>query len=56
MGIGIGMGFTFGILIKRDLDRGSSSSTYTFGNTDILSKKEDFAIEEIEVWGIDSSY
>jgi hypothetical protein len=56
MGIGIGMGFTYGILIKSDLDRGSSSSTATFGNTEMLSKKEDFRVEEIEVWGIDSSY
>jgi len=33
MGIGIGMGFKYGIFIKNDLDKGSSSSTNTFGNT-----------------------
>jgi hypothetical protein len=43
-GIGIGMGFKYGIFIKNDLDKGSSSSTFTFGNTEILSKKEDFFI------------
>jgi len=39
MGIGIGMGFKYGIFIKKDMDKGSSSSTHTFGNQDILSKK-----------------
>lgn len=32
MGVGIGMGFRYGIFIKHDLDKGSTSNTYTFGN------------------------
>jgi hypothetical protein len=43
-GIGIGMGFKYGIWIKSDFDKGSTCSTNTFGNTEILSKKEDFYI------------
>ena len=43
-GIGIGMGFKYGIWIKNDFDKGSTCSTITFGNTEILSKKEDFFI------------
>jgi hypothetical protein len=56
MGIGIGMGFKYGIFVKNDLDKGSTAKTSTFGNPDILSKKEDFYIDEVEVWGIDMSY
>ena len=33
MGLGIGMGFKYGIFMKHDMDKGSSCSTYTFGNT-----------------------
>ncbi len=47
MGIGIGMGFKYGIFLKNDLDRGSSSSTLTFGNKEMLSLKEDFYIDEL---------
>ena len=50
------MGFKYGIFLKNDLDRGSTGTTATFGNKEILSKKEDFYISEVEVWGIDSSY
>lgn len=50
------MGFKYGIWIKNDFDKGSTCSTHTFGNTEILSKKEDFYIQEIEIWGIDFSY
>lgn len=32
MGIGIGMGFKYGIFIKNDLDSGSTGTTVTFGN------------------------
>ena len=32
MGIGIGMGFKYGIFIKNDLDSGSTAPTITFGN------------------------
>lgn len=39
MGIGIGMGFKYGIFVKNDLDKGSTAKTSTFGNPDILSKK-----------------
>jgi hypothetical protein len=39
MGIGIGMGFKYGIFIKNDFDKGSTAPTATFGNKDILSKK-----------------
>ena len=56
MGIGIGMGFKYGIYVKNDLDKGSSSGTKTFGNSEKLSKKEDFFIEEIEIWGVDMSF
>ena len=56
MGIGIGMGFKYGIYIKNDLDKGSSSSTKTFGNPEKLSKKEDFFIDEVEIWGVDMSF
>lgn len=38
-GIGIGMGFKYGIFIKNTLDKGSSASTKTFGNAEMLSKK-----------------
>lgn len=39
VGVGIGMGFKYGIFIKNDLDKGSSAHTITFGNKTILSKK-----------------
>jgi hypothetical protein len=39
MGIGIGMGFKYGIFLKNDLDRGSTAQTNTFGNPSLLSKK-----------------
>lgn len=55
-GIGIGMGFKYGIWIKNDFDKGSTSSTATFGNTGILSKKEDFFVEEMEIWAVDASF
>jgi hypothetical protein len=41
------MGFKYGIFIKSDLDKGSCSSTLTFGNNEMLSKKEDFLVDEI---------
>ena len=55
-GIGIGMGFKYGIFVKNDLDKGSTANTTTFGNKEILSKKEDFYVDEVEVWGLDMSY
>ena len=55
-GIGIGMGFKYGIFLKNDLDKGSTAPTSTFGNKEGLSKKEDFLVEEVEIWGVDSSF
>ena len=51
-GFGIGMGFKYGIYVNKTLERGSSSETKTFGNP-MLSRKEDFEVEEIEVWAPD---
>lgn len=56
MGVGIGMGFKYGIFLKNDMDKGSTATTHTFGNKGILSKKEDFYVDEVEVWAIDMSY
>jgi hypothetical protein len=39
------MGVKYGLFLKNTLDKGSSSQSYTFGNTESLSKKEDFIIE-----------
>lgn len=50
------MGFKYGIWIKNDFDKGSTSSTATFGNPGMLSKKEDFFLEEMEIWGVDASF
>lgn len=36
-GLGIGMGLKYGILMNRNLDKGSSAPTKTFGNTERLS-------------------
>lgn len=55
-GIGIGMGVNYGIFVDRNLEKGSSASTNTFGNKERLSKKEDFLVDEIELWGVDTSY
>lgn len=55
-GVGIGMGFKYGIFLKNDLDKGSTAATKTFGNEGPLSRKEDFLVEEVEVWGVDSSF
>ena len=32
-GIGIGMGTKYGLFLRNTFDKGSSASTYTFGNT-----------------------
>lgn len=40
------MGIKYGIFVDRTFDKGSSASTNTFGNTDKLSNKEDFLIDE----------
>ena len=50
------MGMKYGIFVQRNFEKGSSASTNTFGNTDMLSKKEDFLIDDIEIWGVDSSF
>lgn len=56
VGIGIGMGIKYGIFVDRTFDKGSSASTFTFGNPDMLSKKEDFLIDEFEIWGVDTAF
>ena len=56
MGVGIGMGFKYGIYVKNDMDSGSTARTDTFGNKCMLSKKEEFYIDDVELWGIDMSY
>lgn len=38
-GIGIGMGTQYGIFMNRNLEKGSSAPTMTFGNAEPLSKK-----------------
>ena len=53
-GIAIGMGSKYGIYINSTLEKGFSSPTDTFGNAERLSVGEDFIIENIEVWGLDS--
>lgn len=55
-GIGIGMGVKYGLFVRNTMDKGSSSATYTFGNTESLSKKEDFTVEEVELWTVDNGY
>lgn len=42
--------------MNRNLEKGSSAATNTFGNTQPLSAKEDFHIDEVEVWGVDNTY
>jgi hypothetical protein len=46
-GIGIGMGFKYGLFVRNTLDKGSSARTDTFGNPDMLSKKEDFLVDDV---------
>lgn len=36
-GLGIGMGIKYGIFMNRNLEKGSSAATKTFGNTQPLS-------------------
>ena len=55
-GLGIGMGISYAIFVKRTMDRGSSASTITFGNKEPLSKKEDFDVDNVEFWTIDSGF
>lgn len=55
-GIGIGMGVQYGIFINRNFEKGTSAPTFTFGNKEPLSVKENFLIDEIELWGIDINY
>ena len=50
------MGFKYGIFLKNDLTKGSTAPTSTFGNKQRFSKKEDFMVEEVEVWGVKSSF
>lgn len=38
-GIGIGMGVKYGLFLRSTLDKGSSAQSFTFGNTESLSKK-----------------
>lgn len=49
------MGEGYGIFLNNKLEKGSSAGTRTFGNTGPLSLKENFEIENIEVWGIDEN-
>lgn len=44
-GMGIGMGVKYGIFMNRNLEKGSSAPTKTFGNTERLSLNEDFHID-----------
>ena len=53
-GLGIGMGASYAIYIKKTMDIGSSARTFTFGNKEPLSSKEDFEIDEVEFWTISS--
>jgi hypothetical protein len=50
------MGVKYGLFIKSTMDKGSSSATFTFGNSEGLSKKEDFTVEEVELWAVDNGY
>lgn len=38
------MGVKYGLFIRNTIDKGSSAASYTFGNNESLSKKEDFII------------
>lgn len=51
-GMSIGMGSKYGIYIDSNLEKGFSSPTDTFGNTEPLSLRPDFIIENIEIWGL----
>jgi hypothetical protein len=46
----------YGLFIRNTMDKGSSSATFTFGNSEGLSKKEDFTVEEVELWAVDNGY
>lgn len=48
------MGTKYGIFLNNTLEKGHSGETKTFGNPQ-LSVKEDFEIEDVEVWGIDEN-
>lgn len=49
------MGIKYGLFLRNTLDKGNSSSTLTFGNEEGLSAKEDFLIDEVELWTVDMS-
>lgn len=38
------MGIKYGLFLRNTLDKGSSAQSFTFGNSESLSKKEDFTI------------
>lgn len=48
------MGIKYGIYLNNKLEKGHSGATKTFTNEGSLSQKEDFEIENVEVWGIDN--
>ena len=50
------MGLKYGIYIDSNLEKGFSSPTDTFGNTESLSLHEDFLVENIEIWGLENTY
>ena len=41
----------FGLWLDRDLNKGSSSPCFTFGNPSSLSSQEDFEVATVELWG-----
>ncbi len=41
------MGVKYGLFIRCTMDKGSSAATFTFGNKESLSKKEDFIVEDV---------
>ncbi|KAM4772099.1 nuclear receptor coactivator 7 [Rhinophrynus dorsalis] len=51
LGLG-GGGGRFGLWLDADLYHGRSNSCFTFSN-DILSKKEDFIVQDMEVWAFE---